>query len=64
MNDGEDMERNGCKPHEIVWPKPGELPKGIDRQLERAVEMLVEEVGDGEPEKKLRYAAERDKEAN
>ena len=64
LNDGEDMERNGCKPHEIVWPKPGELPKGIDRQLERAVEMLVEEVGDGEPEKKLRYAAERDKEAN
>lgn len=60
INDGEDMERNGCLPHEVIWPKPGEMPQGTDRQLERAVEMLVEEVGDGEKDKELKYAAERD----
>ena len=60
IDDGEDMERNGCKPHESIWPKPGELPRGTDRQLERAIEILVEEVGEGPTEAELRYAAERD----
>lgn len=60
LNDGEDMERNGCEPHVVLWPMPGELPSGKDRQLEKAVEMLVEEVGEGSADKKLRYAAERD----
>ena len=61
ITDGEDMERNGCLPNVTVWPKPGELPAGVDRQLETAVEMLVEEVGEGSKDKKLRYASERDR---
>jgi tricorn protease len=61
LNDGQDMERNGCLPDETIWPMPGELPAGIDRQLDRAVELLLAEVeamdlGDRE----LTYASERD----
>lgn len=61
LNDGQDMERNGCLPNETIWPMPGELPAGIDRQLDRAVELLLAEVeemdlGDAE----LTYASERD----
>ena len=44
MADGEDMELNGAVPEHIVWPEPGELPRGIDRQLEKAVEVLQEEI--------------------
>ncbi len=43
-NDGEDMELNGCMPHHVVWPKPEEWPNGIDRQLEKAVEVLLDDV--------------------
>ncbi len=60
LNDGEDMERNGCLPNSVLWPKPGELPAGEDRQLDRAVELLLEEIGDGAEPKPLTYAAERD----
>ncbi|MEM9366217.1 MAG: S41 family peptidase [Planctomycetota bacterium] len=60
LNDGQDMERNGCQPDEVIWPLPGELPQGIDRQLDRAVECLLEELGEGEPAKTLQYASERD----
>ncbi|MFK8115093.1 MAG: S41 family peptidase, partial [Rubripirellula sp.] len=60
LNDGEDMERNGCLPHEVIWPNPAELPQGIDRQLDRAIESLLEEIGEIQPPKKLRYASERD----
>lgn len=41
---GEDMELNGAIPHHIVWPMPGELPAGIDKQLEKAVEVLRKDV--------------------
>lgn len=41
---GQDMELNGCVPDAIVWPKPGELPAGIDTQLAKGVEMLLEDV--------------------
>lgn len=37
---GQDMELNGAVPDHVVWPKPGELPAGIDRQLEKAVQVL------------------------
>lgn len=60
LGDGQDMERNGCLPDVVIWPKPGELPRGVDRQLEKAVELLLEEVGAGESDKELIYAAERD----
>ena len=57
---GQDMEQNGCVPDEIVHVRPGELPRGTDRQLKRAVEILLDEVGDGATEKELIYASERD----
>jgi len=42
--DGQDMELNGCEPHFIVWPEPGEIPAGIDRQLDKAIEVCLEDV--------------------
>ncbi|QDT09648.1 S41 family peptidase [Planctomycetes bacterium K23_9] len=60
LGDGEDMERNGCLPHEVIWPKPAEIPQGIDRQLDRAIESLRDEIGEGQPPRKLKYASERD----
>jgi len=56
---GQDMELNGCVPDAIVWPKPTELPMGIDRQLDKAVELLLLEVGQGTPTKELIYATQR-----
>lgn len=44
LETGEDMELRGAIPDYILWPTPGELPAGIDRQLEKAVEVLTEEV--------------------
>ncbi|MBI4881803.1 MAG: PD40 domain-containing protein [Planctomycetes bacterium] len=41
---GEDMERNGAVPHHLLWPEPGEIPAGTDRQLRKAVEVLLEDV--------------------
>jgi len=61
LPDGEDMELCGAMPHHIVWPKPGELPAGIDRQLEKAIEVLLADVKvwKAKPEPKLKYARER-----
>jgi len=56
---GQDMELNGCIPDAIVWPMPAELPEGKDRQLEKSIEMLLQEVGAGTPTKELIYATER-----
>jgi len=59
--DGEDMELNGAMPDHVVWPRPGELPAGIDRQLDKAVAVLLEDVKQwkARPQPKLRYARER-----
>ncbi|MCA9125952.1 MAG: PD40 domain-containing protein [Planctomycetales bacterium] len=59
LDTGLDMERNGCLPDEVLWPKPGELPAGTDRQLLKAAELLLEEVGEHPAAKELQYAAER-----
>ncbi len=56
---GDDMEMNGCLPDEVIWPGPGEMPQGIDRQLDRAVEILLDEVGDGLIDQELKYATQR-----
>ena len=63
LPDGEDMELNGAQPHVEIWPLPGELPAGIDRQLEKAVELLKKDVRkyQKKPEPKLQKAAEREK---
>ncbi|MEM6469004.1 MAG: S41 family peptidase [Planctomycetota bacterium] len=42
--DGEDMELNGAEPNFILWPKPGEIPAGKDRQLAKAVKVLLKDV--------------------
>ena len=58
-NTGEDMEMNGAMPDHVIWPQPGELPQGIDRQLEKAVEVLSQEITDNPPSMPaLKYAHE------
>lgn len=61
LNTGEDMELNGAMPHIEVWPQPGALPSGRDRQLSVAVETLLEDVQEWEarPRPALRKASER-----
>lgn len=41
---GEDMELNGAKPHVTVWNAPGEISAGIDKQIEKAVKVLTNDV--------------------
>lgn len=41
---GEDMELNGCVPHFTLWPTPGDLSAGKDVQLDKAIEVLLEDV--------------------
>ncbi|MBN2450621.1 MAG: PD40 domain-containing protein [Lentisphaeria bacterium] len=41
LPDGRDMELNGAVPDVLVWPQPGEIPAGIDRQLDTAVDVLL-----------------------
>ena len=38
------MERNGAVPHHIIWPLPGEMSSGKDRQLIKSVEVLLDDV--------------------
>jgi tricorn protease len=41
---GEDLEMNGAEPDVTLWPEPQDKAKGIDRQLEKGVEILQQEV--------------------
>lgn len=58
---GEDMELNGAVPDVILWPEPGQLPAGQDVQLEKAIEVLSQQVAEekAQPPVKLRKATER-----
>lgn len=58
---GEDMELHGAVPHFILWPKPGEIPSGIDIQLNKAIEVLQKEVNEwqSQPNIELIKASER-----
>lgn len=60
-DDGEDQELNGAVPHFLVWPKPGDMVKGKDDQLEKAVKILAEDVQNekAKPKPTLRKATER-----
>ena len=61
LGSGEDMEMHGAVPDHILWPQPGELPQGIDRQMEKAVEVLEHDVEENPPTMPtLRYATQRD----
>lgn len=44
VDSGEDMEMNGAVPDIVIWPVPGELENGKDVQLEKAIEVLSEEI--------------------
>jgi tricorn protease len=61
INDGEDMERHGAVPDVIVWPQPGDMAKGKDAQIEKAVEVLQADVKAWmeRPQPKLLKASER-----
>ncbi|MEQ1853756.1 MAG: S41 family peptidase, partial [Chthoniobacteraceae bacterium] len=58
---GEDMELHGAQPDHLVWPKPGEMTRGVDAQLQKAIEVLKEDVAAWKqrPEPKLIKASER-----
>jgi tricorn protease len=61
IDDGEDMELNGAVPHHVLWPAPGDMPKGKDDQLAKAIEVLSADVAaeKAKPRPKLRKATER-----
>ena len=40
MSDGQDMELNGATPDFVLWPEPGQIPAGIDLQLNKAISVL------------------------
>ena len=61
VGDGQDMELHGAVPHHIVWPEPGQLPRGKDVQMEKAVGVLLADVATwkAQPRPKLQKATER-----
>lgn len=61
LGTGEDMELNGTVPDYVLWNEPGEMPSGEDAQLDKAVEVLLEDVKvwESRPKPKLRKATER-----
>ncbi len=42
--DGQDMELNGAVPHYTIWPEPGQIPTGVDLQLNKAIAVLKRNV--------------------
>ena len=54
------MELNGALPHFVLWPHPGDLPRGKDDQLSKAIEVLGSEVKawKAKPKPKLINASE------
>jgi tricorn protease len=61
IDDGEDMELHGAVPDVILWPDPADHARGIDKQLDKAVEVLSADVEAERqrPKAKLRKATER-----
>lgn len=52
---GKDLELNGAQPHITVWNRPGEISTGKDAQLEKAVQILLEESKQSSGLHKARY---------
>ena len=44
MSTGLNQENNGCVPDVVIWEQPGDAAKEVDRQLQKAVEVLMEEL--------------------
>jgi hypothetical protein len=40
-------------PDHIVWPLPGEISSGKDRQLEKAIEVLIQDVNENSKKAKI-----------
>jgi len=61
LGTGEDMELSGAVPDYIVWNKPGEMPRGKDAQLDKAIKVLLKSVKapKARPMPQLRKATER-----
>jgi tricorn protease len=61
IDTGEDMELNGAVPDFIVWPEPGDIARGKDTQVEKAVQVLLDDVKawKARPQPKLKKASER-----
>ncbi len=61
LQSGIDMELNGAVPDHLLWPQPGELATGLDRQLDKAIEVLQKDVTawQARPQPKLQKASER-----
>jgi len=61
LGDGKDMELNGAVPDHVLWSAPGDLPRGVDAQLQKAIEVLREDVTawKQKPQPKLLKASER-----
>lgn len=61
LETGIDMELNGAVPDHVLWPQPGDWPKGIDTQLQKAIEVLTTDVAKWarRPQPKLLKASER-----
>jgi tricorn protease len=62
IDTGEDMELNGAVPDHVVWPDPSDFARGVDAQLDKAVEVLAADVKDAaqRPRPRLRKASERE----
>jgi tricorn protease len=62
ISDGKDFELNGAQPDHLLWPKPGDMPRGIDAQLQKAIEVLQAEVvtWTARPQPSLQKASERE----
>lgn len=61
IDTGEDMELNGAVPQHILWPEPADFARGVDAQLQKAVEVLSADVKEeaARPKPKLRKSTER-----
>ncbi|MGB0992728.1 MAG: S41 family peptidase, partial [Akkermansiaceae bacterium] len=56
---GEDMELDGAKPHITIWNQPGELSRGKDVQLEKAVKLLIADTTRAKQAPKPKYQSKR-----
>ena len=58
---GEDMELHGAQPDHLLWPAPGDLARGVDLQLQKAIVVLQTDVATWRqrPQPVLRKASER-----
>ena len=62
VDSGEDMELHGAIPDFVVWPQPGDAAAGKDVQIEKGVQVLLEDVRawKDRPQPKLKRATTRD----